>query len=181
MLEHLVIAGLVYLVGITIVLTIKPNFMFTEDGVWKEFGIGRNPATYTWMPFWLFAILWALVSYILVTIVLMVYQPSVQQTNMNTSSNLLENKVLNKVSNKVSTKQKNISVLSETTDPDIEVNTEEVLNVVQEDLVPTTKPKIRRGKSVELPDGYYMLNAKASEEAGGIPKYIFLGKGLPED
>jgi hypothetical protein len=39
--------------------------MFTDAGVWKEFGIGRNPATYTWMPFWLFCILWALFSYLL--------------------------------------------------------------------------------------------------------------------
>ena len=79
MLEHLVIAGLLYLSGIAVMLTIKPRFMFTEEGVWKEFGIGRNPATHTWMPFWLFAILWALVCYILVTIALMVYQPSLPQ------------------------------------------------------------------------------------------------------
>ena len=38
--------------------------MFTPDGIWKEFGIGRSPETHTWMPFWLFCILWALVSYI---------------------------------------------------------------------------------------------------------------------
>ncbi len=39
--------------------------MFTQDGIWKEFGIGRNPETHTWMPFWLFCILWALLSYLL--------------------------------------------------------------------------------------------------------------------
>jgi hypothetical protein len=38
-----------------------------------------------------------------------------------------------------------------------------------------------RGRPTELPDGYYMLNSEATESAGGIPKYIFLGKGLPED
>jgi len=39
--------------------------MFTEQGVWKEFGIGRNAATHTWLPFWLFAVIWALLSYII--------------------------------------------------------------------------------------------------------------------
>jgi hypothetical protein len=59
------IAGFFYLIGIATILIIKPHLMFTEEGVWKEFGIGRNPATHTWMPLWLFAILWAVVSYIL--------------------------------------------------------------------------------------------------------------------
>ena len=59
------IAGFFYLIGIAIILILKPSLMFTEEGVWKEFGIGRNPATHTWMPLWLFAILWAIVSYIL--------------------------------------------------------------------------------------------------------------------
>ena len=59
------IAGLFYLTGIATILILKPTLMFTEEGVWKEFGIGRNPATHTWMPLWLFAILWAIISYIL--------------------------------------------------------------------------------------------------------------------
>ena len=58
-----IIAGILYLLGIAIVLVWKPSLMFTEQGIWKEFGIGRNPATHTWMPLWLFTILWAVVSY----------------------------------------------------------------------------------------------------------------------
>ena len=42
----------------------KPQLMFTEDGTWKEFGLIANPK-YTWFPFWLFCILWALLSYTL--------------------------------------------------------------------------------------------------------------------
>ncbi len=37
--------------------------MFNENGTWKEFGIGRGSSRYTWLPFWLFAIAWALMSY----------------------------------------------------------------------------------------------------------------------
>lgn len=42
--------------------------MFTADGVWKEFGIGKNEETHTWMPFWLFCIGWAILSYLIIVI-----------------------------------------------------------------------------------------------------------------
>jgi hypothetical protein len=62
----LIFSGVVYLAGVAIILMYRPPLMFTPDGVWKEFGIGRNPDTHTWMPFSLFCILWALISYILI-------------------------------------------------------------------------------------------------------------------
>ena len=43
--------------------------MFGKDGKWKEFGLGRNPQTHTWLPFWLFAIIWAILSYIFVLVI----------------------------------------------------------------------------------------------------------------
>lgn len=64
----LIFSGVLYLVGVATILMLRPELMFTPDGIWKEFGIGRNPDTHTWMPFWLFCILWALVSYILVVL-----------------------------------------------------------------------------------------------------------------
>lgn len=61
----LIFSGILYLAGVALVLMLKPSLMFTDTGVWKEFGIGRSPNTHTWMPFWLFCILWSIVSYIL--------------------------------------------------------------------------------------------------------------------
>lgn len=43
--------------------------MFGKDGTWKEFGLGRNKQKYTWMPFWLFAISWAITSYLIVLVI----------------------------------------------------------------------------------------------------------------
>ena len=37
--------------------------MFTPDGEWKEFGIGKGNDTYTTFPFWMFCIVWAFISY----------------------------------------------------------------------------------------------------------------------
>lgn len=64
----LIYSGLLYLLGVAIILAIKPALMFSEDGNWKEFGIGRSKERYTWMPFWLFAILWAILSYTIVLV-----------------------------------------------------------------------------------------------------------------
>jgi len=65
----LVFSGLLYLIGISAILILKPNLMFSNDGNWKEFGLGRNKNKYTWMPFWLFAIMWAIISYIIVLVI----------------------------------------------------------------------------------------------------------------
>ncbi len=65
----LVFSGLMYLAGIALILYFKPALMFRSDGTWKEFGIGRDPTDYTWMPFWLAAILWAIISYMSVLLI----------------------------------------------------------------------------------------------------------------
>ena len=121
----LVCAGLLYLLGTAVILVIRPSLMFTEDGSWKEFGIGRNKNTHTMLPFWLFAVLWALTSYILTNIIFAVYY--------------------------------------------------------EKEHSPQSRPsRSTRGKSVDLPDGYYIKNTEYSEGTG-VPKYIYLGKGLPTD
>jgi hypothetical protein len=65
----LIYAGLLYLLGVSIVLAIKPELMFTKEGKWKEFGLGRSREQYTWMPFWLFAIGWAIISYTILLVI----------------------------------------------------------------------------------------------------------------
>ena len=65
----LISSGILYLIGISIVLMLKPELLFSADGKWKEFGIGRSKDKYTWLPFWLFAIMWAIMSYIIVLVI----------------------------------------------------------------------------------------------------------------
>jgi len=67
--RRLIFAGLLYLTGIAIFILLKPSLMFKENGQWKEFGIGRDPEYFTWMPFWLFTILWSVLSYIIVMLI----------------------------------------------------------------------------------------------------------------
>jgi hypothetical protein len=65
----LIYSGLLYLAGISIILILKPELMFAKDGTWKEFGLGRNKEKYTWLPFWLFAISWSIISYVIVLVI----------------------------------------------------------------------------------------------------------------
>jgi len=65
-----IIAGAVYLIGVAAVLVLRPSFMFTPDGNWKEFGIGKHEARYTPFPFWMFCLTWALVAYVIVVMLM---------------------------------------------------------------------------------------------------------------
>ncbi len=46
---------------------IRPSYMFTPDGLWKEFGIEKGDE-YTLCPFWLFCLVWAFISYMAVVL-----------------------------------------------------------------------------------------------------------------
>jgi len=61
----------IYIVGIATLLVVRPSSMFHSDGsAWKEFGLSSN-TTHTMFPFWMFAIVWAILSYALATLGLM--------------------------------------------------------------------------------------------------------------
>lgn len=58
----LAVAFSIYILGIASMLYLRPSVMFRPGGSWKEFGVGRGE-NYTVIPFWLFAIFWAFISY----------------------------------------------------------------------------------------------------------------------
>ena len=50
-----------YLLGIAVLLYLRPALMFHKDGRWKEFGVGNEETTV--FPLWMFCIAWAVISY----------------------------------------------------------------------------------------------------------------------
>jgi hypothetical protein len=79
-------SGLLYLIGVAILLIWRPSLMFDSEGHWKEFRIGGDRDKYTWMPVWLALLLWALLCYILVSIIhKSVSSPGQKQLNVNNS------------------------------------------------------------------------------------------------
>lgn len=65
----LAVAFGIYILGIALILFLRPTLMFQPGGSWKEFGIGRGD-NHTIIPFWLFAIFWAFISYGVALVVL---------------------------------------------------------------------------------------------------------------
>ena len=63
----LMIAFGIYILGVSVILFVRPAFMFrASSGTWKEFGLGGgvDSPNYTIFPFWMFALVWALLSYV---------------------------------------------------------------------------------------------------------------------
>ena len=96
----LLYSGLLYILGVAIVLALKPSVMFTEDGGWKEFGIGRDPERFTWMPFWLFTVLWAMISFFLIqTFAVLGFLPGVEWTAIEAPAPTKKNVSRNRTAN----------------------------------------------------------------------------------
>lgn len=67
----LLIAVLLYLVGVGIILYIRPTSMFRPGGVWREFGVSDSEHC-TLFPFWMFALIWAIFSYAIATCIILI-------------------------------------------------------------------------------------------------------------
>jgi hypothetical protein len=151
--KRLLYSGLLYLVGVSVILYFKPSIMFNSDGEWKEFGLGRNPEQYTWLPFWLFTILWAILSYLIV-LVLSPVSSSVNASPVSGSA----------------------SLFSETTELSIPMEELEPENVSTKAL--SSSIKKAPANTGEMKKGYYILDANETARRG-IPKYIYLGPEAP--
>jgi len=65
MMRVILLSCLLYLIGIVVVLYLKPNTMFDSKGIWKEFSFNSDE-NHTWFPFWLFCILWSFISFFII-------------------------------------------------------------------------------------------------------------------
>ena len=110
--------------------------MFAKDGSWKEFGLGRNKQKYTWMPFWLFAISWSIVSYVIVLVI-------ASNTGLGGVSNNIDIPVQNN-----SIEPENISM--------------KAMSPVLSDSMSRNKPK----SSNEMKPGYYILDTNETVKRG---------------
>jgi len=132
----LIYAGLLYLTGISAILILKPELMFAKDSSWKEFGLGRNKQKYTWMPFWLFAILWSIISYIIVLVI-------------------ASNTGLGGVSNNIDVPVQNNSI-----------EPENVSMKAMSPVLPDNMSRKKPSSSNEMKPGYYILDTNETAKRG---------------
>jgi hypothetical protein len=149
-----IIAGALYLIGVGVVLVLRPAFMFTPDGNWKEFGIGQREDRYTPFPFWLFCLTWAILSYVIVLLLRPLFESPTEDIPMNTTP-----KPNNRSNNRRNNRRKVIEEPELEPEPELEMDAE-------------------AEEAVELPKGYYVLNKKATK-LSGVPKYVYLGPEEP--
>jgi hypothetical protein len=123
--------------------------MFASDGKWKEFGLGRNQDTHTWLPFWLFAIMWAILSYIIVLVI-------ASSTGLGGVGKKTEVEVT-----KESIEPENVSLKGMKTPTNL------IENGVKKPYTPN-----------DMKSGYYILDVNETMKKG-IPKYIYLGPEAP--
>ncbi len=125
--------------------------MFAKNGKWKEFGLGRNKEHYTWMPFWLFAIIWAILSYLIV----------ISLTSTFSSVSVAD-----------ASYEKEISINAEEIEP---TNISKKSSIIQSTL---SNKSVRKNAKLDMKPGYYILDTQETIKTG-IPKYIFLGPEAP--
>jgi hypothetical protein len=78
----------IYILGVALVLFIRPDVMFQPGGgTWKEFGLS-NTGSYTVFPFWMFALAWAVLSYALATLGSVFFASLALRSTMEPSNNI---------------------------------------------------------------------------------------------
>jgi hypothetical protein len=168
----LILSAVLYLLGISVVLLFKPELMFKKDGTWKEFG--TESSEHTVFPFWLFCIIWAIVSYIITMLIVGEYSEvkdaapacavGTAVTALNNSSPSSPEDLVEQLPLRTRTKRKNIIDKSEVGYHMLNRDATEKSGVPQYIYVgdtPLKKP------------GYYMLNTSASNKSK--PKYDYVG------
>ena len=153
----LFLALTIYLLGVTIVLYLRPKLMFHPGGTWKEFSLNPDP-NHTWMPFWLFSVLWAFASYLVAT--------GIQRFLLSAGSNDVD------------------ADMEDTDMPEVEVEeptpvrnrSRKPVNLNMDmDVEPVSK---NMGLNTNK-NGFYVLNTK-KYNSNHVPTYVYYGDQPPE-
>lgn len=167
---------ILYLLGIVVVLFLRPTVMFHPDGRWKEFDLQTE--TGTLFPVWLFCIVWAVVCYFLVSLV--VDDDDIGTLNIATTA--AATAALSSAPHTPTARVAAVVPPEEAADE----------NLVQ--ALPTgnassnRKNKKNTGSNLSgaavapnsMKPGYYKLNTAASQR-NGVPRYIYVGEDIPSE
>jgi hypothetical protein len=175
----------IYVAVVALVLYIRPASMFhPENGSWKEFGIdvGRSNTVF---PFWMFAIIWAFVSYAIATLL----HVGFAQAAMNSSPSspmFYEQSVAMPVSAAYMPSNNNVgtpspfaqSTLNASSSGNSFLPTSMHVNTPMPTFVSPVSNSVSNsmsnGSVPQLP-GYYFVDPQAS----GLPRYVYFGSEPP--
>ena len=170
----LYLALAIYVIGVALVLYIRPSVMFHPDnGTWKEFGLdsGRNSTVF---PLWMFTIVWAFLSYAIASI----GNVFVANIVLNSAVGAPESHIATPISELRYT---------EAAPPSQVVHTENTLmpapraraprmpKVAPPSIPAMTAPVSATGTAPTQLPGYYIVEPQPS----GVPKFIYFGHEPP--
>jgi hypothetical protein len=152
----LLLSAILYLTGVALVLFLRPKLMFHPDGRWKEFGTGT--ADHTIFPFWLFCVLWGVLSYLITS--LFVTEP-------------------------IGATAATATAAATGASPQLSLRETEPPEDLVMPLPPKTRGRNYESVAAEAAEGnmkpgYYVLDPKGSG-IDGIPKYIYIGAEPSEE
>ena len=178
--EILWLAIVIYSIGLGVMLHFRPAFMFHENGSWKEFGYQRD-SRHTLFPFWLFAIAWAFMSYVLAaTIVWSFFTPIAALTTYVASMDIPK---------PVSRAQSEEEFMLPASNIKEEMEEDENYDDYEEydgDEQTIKDVRIKPNRNIHYEDGklsarpgYYIIDPASKNS--GIRKYIYYGPNPPSD
>lgn len=152
----LFLALTIYLLGTAVVLYLRPRLMFHAGGAWKEFSLNQGP-NHTYMPFWLFTILWSLVSYLVASVI---------QRSMALSESSVDNDM----------DIINDTLLNDNNNGEILLGNAEDFSPIKEIAEPVSKTI--NGLNNNTKNGYYVLDTNKYSKTQ-VPMYVYYGDSPP--
>jgi hypothetical protein len=174
----LLLSSVLYLMGIAIVLFLRPPLMFHQDGRWKEFGLRDDDSSV--FPFWMFCLVWALISFFIGRVFF-------SEEEGGAASVARSAAVAASVSAAPQTLASRLAdVLPEREDADeMPVPAPPSRNNAKKrnngSVRPPAEPPapMAPAEANGMRPGYYRLNKEATRRTG-VPKYIYVGEEPPE-
>jgi hypothetical protein len=170
--EVLWLAILLYSVGLAVILHLRPALMFHANGTWKEFGYQRaTESRYTIFPFWLFAVVWAFVSYTVASAVAFSWIPAaaIAASEVQRRHNWLSNE------------DEETDAMMMRPIGSAPYEDEDDANMMPASMMPARRPRGRpRGStsSSKPRQGYYMLSP-SDTPGSGLQRYVYYGSTPP--
>ena len=166
--EVLWFAIVIYSVGLAVILHFRPALMFNDDGTWKEFGYQRSPR-HTLLPFWLFVIAWAFVSYVAATSMTWMFFSNATRfaATAATLSYSSQSESDSESESESDDEMTPASTIPLTSSPD----------VIMPPRRGPGRPRKTESASKPVQSGYYVRENTASE--GGLHRYIYYGPDAP--
>lgn len=185
--EILWLAIVFYSVGLAALLHFRPAYMFNETGTWKEFGYHRAAsARYTLFPVWLFAVVWAIVSYALAAAITWTWRLSSSPASSFAAASAMGSAAM--TGRTVRFAEPAADVFDEQDDEDDD-GMENIMLPVS--AAPNAQPAMTEtirmrpsAKRIQTPArqprmGYYVLDP--ASEKSGLRRYIYYGNAPPAD